>query len=107
MAHPNLYPAPHWSVTPIARVISPIQEFMERASSGGIVLMIATIVALLLANSPLADEYDTLLHAEIGIRVGPFALEESLLHWINDGLMALFFFLVGLEIKREIVVGEL
>jgi NhaA family Na+:H+ antiporter len=107
MGRIKLYPALHWSTTPIARVLRPIQEFMERSTSGGIVLIIATIAALLLANSPLAEEYNELLHTEIGIEIGTFALEESLLHWINDGLMAIFFFLVGLEIKREVIAGEL
>ena len=98
---------PHWSESPIARVLRPMQAFIHNSASSGIVLMIATVVALVLANSPLAAAYDTLLHTYIGISVGPFQLKHSLLHWINDGLMAIFFFLVGLEIKREIFVGEL
>ena len=100
-------PAPHWSETSLARVLRPIQEFIHNSASSGIVLMAATILALAIANSPLADEYDALLHTNIGVSVGPFQLTESVLHWINDGLMAIFFFLVGLEIKREVRVGEL
>lgn len=107
MGRLKLYPAPHWNTTPIARVLRPMQEFMERNTSGGIVLIIATIAALLLANSPFAEAYHEILHTEIGITIGTFELEESLLHWINDGLMAIFFFLVGLEIKREVIAGEL
>jgi Na+:H+ antiporter, NhaA family len=99
--------APHWSVTPIARILGPMQQFVNRSASSGIVLIIATIVALILANSGLAQAYNDLLHTEIGITVGPYELREDLLHWINDGLMAIFFFLVGLEIKREVSVGEL
>jgi Na+:H+ antiporter, NhaA family len=99
--------APHWSVTPIARILGPMQRFINRSASSGIVLIIATIVALIVANSGLAQSYNDLLHTEIGIAIGPYELREDLLHWINDGLMAIFFFLVGLEIKREVSVGEL
>ncbi len=97
----------HLKETPVARVLLPMQEFMHNSASSGIVLMIVTVLALAVANSPLAASYDTLLHTYIGITVGTFQLKYSLLHWINDGLMAVFFFLVGLEIKREILVGEL
>jgi Na+:H+ antiporter, NhaA family len=107
MARPLLSPAPHWSETPIARILGPMQTFVHRSASSGVVLMIATLVALMLANSPLHERYDALLHTEIALTVGPFNLHESLAHWINDGLMAIFFFLVGLEIKRELRVGEL
>jgi Na+:H+ antiporter, NhaA family len=84
-----------------------MQAFIHNSASSGIVLMIVTILALAVANSPLAASYDSLLHTYIGIAVGSYQLKYSLLHWINDGLMAVFFFLVGLEIKREILVGEL
>ncbi|MDP9312280.1 MAG: Na+/H+ antiporter NhaA, partial [Chloroflexota bacterium] len=99
--------APHWSETSIARVLGPMQTFISRSASSGIVLIVATIIALLLANSRFAAAYDELLHAYIGFTVGPFELKETVLHWVNDGLMAIFFFLVGLEIKREVSVGEL
>jgi NhaA family Na+:H+ antiporter len=107
MAKMRVILAPHWSESPIAGVLRPMQEFIHNSASSGIVLMIATVVALTLANSPFAAAYDSFLHTYIGISVGPYQLKHSLLHWINDGLMAIFFFLVGLEIKREIVVGEL
>jgi len=84
-----------------------MQHFVNRSAAGGIVLLGAAIVALLLANSPLAGTYQAVLHTEIGIEVGSFALRADVLHWINDGLMAIFFLVVGLEIKRELLVGEL
>src|ERR1044071_2278053 len=93
--------------TPLARILSPMQQFVQSASASGIVLIGATIVALTLANTPLAGPYRDLLNTTIGISAGPLTLEATLLHWINDGLMALFFFLVGLELKREAIVGEL
>jgi hypothetical protein len=99
--------APHWSATPIARVLGPMQQFISREASSGIILLSMAIIALVLANSPLAGSYQALLDTHIGIALGPFVLEETVLHWVNDGLMAIFFFLVGLEIKREVVVGEL
>ena len=81
--------------------------FFHHEAAGGLVLVVAALVALLASNSPLAWLYDGFLHTPAGVRVGPLALDKSLLHWINDGLMAIFFFLVGLEIKREVLRGEL
>src|SRR3569832_1972788 len=89
------------------RIASPFEEIIHNQTSGGIVLMIATVIALAIANSPLADAYQDLLHAPLVVGVGEWTLAMSAHHWINDGLMALFFFLVGLEIKREVLVGEL
>ena len=83
------------------------QNFMRLAASGGIVLLIATIIALFWANSPFAESYFQFWHTELGFEIGNFHLVEDLLHWVNDGLMAIFFFVVGLEIKREIQTGEL
>ena len=74
---------------------------------GGFVLAAATLAALILANSPLATQYQALLQATGEIRIGSLALSKSLEHWINDGLMAVFFLLMGLEIKREVIEGEL
>jgi Na+:H+ antiporter, NhaA family len=74
---------------------------------GGFVLGVAALAALILANSPLASQYEALLQATGEIRIGSFALSKSLEHWINDGLMAVFFLLMGLEIKREVMEGEL
>lgn len=103
----GMAPAAHWRDTRLGFVLSPVQEFMHQSAAGGVVLMLATVVALILANSPLRQGYDDLLHTYIGITAGSSSLKLSLLHWINDGLMALFFLLVGLEIKREVIVGEL
>ncbi|MGB0721396.1 MAG: Na+/H+ antiporter NhaA [Gammaproteobacteria bacterium] len=89
------------------RVLTPFEEFIHDETAGGIVLMVCTVVALVLANSPLAEAYQHILHTPITVSVGHWSLEHTLHHWINDGLMALFFFLVGLEIKREVLVGEL
>jgi NhaA family Na+:H+ antiporter len=107
MADQGTLPASHWSETPIARVLGPMHEFVHRSASSGVVLIVVTLVALVLANSGLAQTYTAVLESSISIAVGPFVLKESVLHWINDGLMAIFFFLVGLEIKREVTVGEL
>ncbi|MFV0392436.1 MAG: Na+/H+ antiporter NhaA [Paludibacteraceae bacterium] len=89
-------------------VTQPLLRFMRQERSGGIVLVISVIVALFFANSPWAGEYFHVLENKIGFQFNdtPF-LKYSLHHWINDGLMAIFFFVVGLELKREIVAGEL
>jgi Na+:H+ antiporter, NhaA family len=84
-----------------------MNEFLKKESAGGILLMIAAVVAIILANSPLEPLYRLLLSTEIEIRVGTIEIAKPLLLWINDGLMAVFFFLVGLELKRELIEGEL
>jgi NhaA family Na+:H+ antiporter len=89
------------------RVLTPFEEFIHRQTTGGLLLIATAVIALLLANGPLAYLYHQVQHLEIGINIGSWSLENSLHHWINDGLMALFFFVVGLELKREILVGEL
>lgn len=81
--------------------------FFEHDAAGGIVLLLAALLALVLANSPLSHLYDTFLDTPVSIRVGALKLDKPLLLWINDGLMAIFFLLVGLEIKRELLAGEL
>jgi NhaA family Na+:H+ antiporter len=82
-------------------------EFLKTEGGGGVVLLAAAMVALVWANSPWQDTYHDLWHHEIGIGPERWGLQESLQHWINDALMALFFFVVGLEIKREFTVGHL
>jgi NhaA family Na+:H+ antiporter len=83
------------------------RQFTRLQASGGILLMAATVLALLWANSAWGSSYFELWETYLKIELGNLALKESLLHWVNDGLMVIFFFLVGLEIKREILVGEL
>lgn len=101
---------PTWmgSQRPMARLVArPLRQFLETEVAGGAFLLVATLAALILANSPLKDSYFDLLHTVITIEVGSFRISEDILHWINDGLMVIFFFVVGLEIKRELVRGEL
>ncbi|MBN9294017.1 MAG: Na+/H+ antiporter NhaA [Flavobacteriia bacterium] len=98
----------HTKKTPIEKIVSPIQSFIKQEKAGGIVLGISVIVALFLANSSFADEYHHILEHKLGFQWdGATYFEYNLHHWINDGLMAVFFFVVGLELKREIVAGEL
>ena len=92
---------------PISKIIKPFQEFFQTEASGGILLLICTVFALLWANSPFSEEYFHLWHTKVSIFINNTGLEYSLHHWINDGLMAIFFFVVGLEIKRELLAGEL
>lgn len=93
--------------TPIEKLTYPIQEFLHQEASGGILLIIATVIALAWANSPFAESYHNLWHTYLSIDIGGNGLKYSLHYWINDGLMVIFFFVVGLEIKRELLVGEL
>jgi NhaA family Na+:H+ antiporter len=92
---------------PLQRFVKPIARFLHVESTSGIVLLAVTAVALLLANSPLSEQFLAVWRTPVGLRVGSVEFVHSLRHWINDGLMAIFFFVVGLEVKREMVVGEL
>ncbi len=83
------------------------QQFIRQAASGGIVLLVCTIIAMLWRNLPGGESYIEFWEQKLAITVGSLTLSESLLHWINDGLMVIFFFVVGLEIKREVTSGEL
>ncbi len=87
--------------------LTAIREFLRLEAAGGIVLVCAATAAMLLANSPLSALYDGLLATPVAVQIGALAIAKPLLLWVNDGLMAVFFFLVGLEIKREILEGEL
>ena len=89
------------------KTFSRIQEFIRLETSGGVVLMIAAIFAMIIANTPLSATYDLILGTYIKVGIGNFEIAKPAILWINDGLMAIFFFLVGLEIKREVLAGEL
>ena len=92
---------------PVNKVLKPLQEFLRLESAGGLVLMTTTVLALAVANSPLAIHYKALLDLPLEVRIGTFGIAKPLLLWVNDGLMAVFFFLVGMELKREVVEGHL
>ncbi|MEH6446749.1 MAG: Na+/H+ antiporter NhaA [Oceanospirillaceae bacterium] len=89
------------------RVLSPIEEFIHRQTTSGVLLMLCAIIALVLANSDAAKAYHQIFGVYLTIGLENFQLSKSLHHWINDGLMAVFFLVVGLELKRELLVGEL
>ena len=86
---------------------SAIRKFLQLESAGGIVLMITALLAMIISNTSLSSIYDLLLNTPVEVRVGGLEIAKPLLLWINDGLMAIFFFLVGLELKREVTEGEL
>ena len=90
-----------------ARAGASLRDFLKQESAGGIVLMVAAAIAVLWANSPLASAYFGMLDTEVAATIGGEGVQKSALLWINDGLMALFFLLVGLEVKREVLVGQL
>lgn len=92
---------------PIDRVVEPLARFVHVQSASGVVLLAATLAALGLANSPWAGEFQAFWNTPVGFSLGDAELNHSLKHWINDGLMVLFFFVVGLEVKRELTRGEL
>jgi NhaA family Na+:H+ antiporter len=92
---------------PVDRLVRPFVRFLQVESASGLVLLACTAVALVLANSPWAETYDAFWHTHLSIAIGDWTLNESLAHWVNDALMTIFFFVVGLEIKRELVDGEL
>ena len=89
------------------KIIDPLETFVHDEASGGLLLMACAVLAMVMANTGLADFYHKILHTRLIIHFGEYSLDHTVHHWINDGLMALFFFVVGLEIKREILVGEL
>ncbi|HEX5138513.1 MAG TPA: Na+/H+ antiporter NhaA [Planctomycetota bacterium] len=92
---------------PVDRLLGPLQRFLHIEAASGVLLLVATVAALVAANSPWADGFLGFFETKAGIRFGGFVLEHSLRHWINDALMAIFFFVIGLEVKREVVLGEL
>lgn len=84
-----------------------IKDFIDNESSSGVILIAVTILALILSNSALSGIYESFLHIPVEIRFGSLSIDKSLYHWVNDGLMAIFFLLIGLEVKREILEGHL
>lgn len=94
-------------VNTFQKVSETFTTFFESSISGGVILILCTACAMVWANSPYAQSYFSLWEYRLSIGIGEFALSKTLHHWINDGLMAVFFFMVGLEIKRELMVGEL
>lgn len=100
--------APVVSAAPLFRaVVRPIQAFLHTEAAGGVILLACAVAALALANSPLSEGYRAVLTAPLGLRAGPLEAEFTLAAFVNDGLMTVFFFVVGMEIKRELAVGEL
>ena len=91
----------------VRRFLSPIETFIAAESSGGMVLIAAALIAFIWANSPYAHGYHELQHMPVGVNLGLVEITTSFAHFVNDALMAVFFFMVGMEIKREMVAGEL
>jgi NhaA family Na+:H+ antiporter len=89
------------------QILKPAQQFFNKEASSSILLIAATVIALVWINSDIGETYHGFWHTKISFTFGHFHISKTLLHWVNDGLMSLFFFTVGLEIKREILVGEL
>ncbi|NMF07258.1 Na+/H+ antiporter NhaA [Clostridium beijerinckii] len=89
------------------KILNPFVQFFKNESSSGLVLLFCAIIAIIIANSNFSSMYNNIIHTYITIGYKDFSLSMSVLHWINDGLMAIFFLVVGMEIKREIVFGEL
>ena len=93
--------------TLVKKILTPIEQFLKLQASSGIVLLLATLLALIAANSSFQESYKALLHYPFSVGFGDYVLKMSLQHWVNDGLMVIFFFLVGLELKREMTIGTL
>jgi len=96
-----------WMEEKCAKTSSPSRRFAQKEAAGSIMLLISTAVAIAWANSPWRHSYETPWHTPLTIGFGHFQISETRYQWINDGLMSIFFFLVGLEIKREVLIGEL
>jgi len=101
---PRRRPVPPSSTVPPTRAL---REFLATETAGGLFLVVAAVVALVWANSPWQESYGRLWETQLGVRLGRWQLELDLRHWVNDGLMAVFFLVVGLEVKRELLLGEL
>jgi len=92
---------------PIDSLVDPLKRFLHIEAASGVVLLVATAVALIMANLPSAEWFLSIWETRLMFGIGSFQMDHSLHHWINDGLMAIFFFVIGLEVKRELVMGEL
>ncbi len=88
-------------------MLNAIRDFLKLETTSGLILVGAAVLAMIVANSPLASIYASLIDTPVEIRIGGFEIAKPLLLWVNDGLMAIFFFLIGLELKREVLAGEL
>jgi len=89
------------------QIVTPFERFVKHQATAGLLLMLTALIALVLSNTVLGEHYRHMLHVPMGFSLGPWHIEKTIHHWVNDGLMTLFFFVVGLELKREILVGEL
>jgi NhaA family Na+:H+ antiporter len=91
----------------VRKILVPIEDFLKLEAAGGIILILTTVFAMIWANSPLHHFYHDMLHLPVKFQMGSFVLDKTLHHWVNDGLMVIFFFVIGLEIKSEMMTGEL
>lgn len=89
------------------KILTPFEKFVQSSTGSGILLMVLTVVAMTIANSPWNEAYQHFIHEPLVVSFAAFRIDMSLHHWVNDALMAIFFYLVGLEIKHEMLVGEL
>lgn len=99
--------SPGLPVEPIHHIVNPLVQFLHVETAGGLALLLSTAFALAIANSPVRDTYQAFWDTPLNLQVGSNSLSHSLRDWINDGLMVIFFFVIGLEVKRELVLGEL
>jgi Na+:H+ antiporter, NhaA family len=91
----------------IDKILKPVERYMHDESTAGIMLLISAVIAMIWANSAWSDSYHYLWEYRISVQAGAYGISKTLHEWINDGLMAMFFFVIGLELKREIMGGEL
>ncbi|HSQ85899.1 MAG TPA: Na+/H+ antiporter NhaA, partial [Desulfobacterales bacterium] len=103
----NNYGFPGLPQDPIDAFVNPLRRFLHIESASGVLLILTTISALILANSPFSANFLAFWKTLFEFKIGPLGMEHSLQHWINDGLMTIFFFVIGLEVKRELILGEL
>src|SRR5690606_21559369 len=90
-----------------AQLSGPLRRYLATESGSATILVVATVIALLWSNSPWSQTYEAIWATDASLRIGTIGIEMDLAHWINDGLMAVFFFVVGMEVRRDLAVGEL